>query len=1358
MILQVILAVAGLIIAFLLLYFLVIKKDDKKTTNPVTIAPKTKRILRLEERFDKDVRRHMLRFPRAFHDAPPPVVVSTSYYGYDQLIGLNLSQPIVTINPSTNQPVIPNNPATGQPFPANVINSVMLVQESGPSYPNNLNSGDIIYIGVSNTTNPPADTDVPYIQQFTVMSYDNSLVIDGTNNTLQINNATVNTPAITIPPGNYSMTDLITNINILLQTASIDIVFTQDSSSNQIVVTSTDISVQTVTVGIGTINGIFGLVAGPYASPYIPVPPALMPQTFVLYLGSPDNKNLPANWNSPIPATLPNIVVIAKEKVLPDLSINPPSEDVPSNQGFQYKSKAMIQQYTEGNDSAGQESQAFSEMVGYDATVDQLVNALDDWYPMFNSPDGLTRADVVQALYNAGLLSLNIALTTSGYGFWIGPLNSAANAIASATGVLPPEPSAPEPPDMDQIKKLLTDQALINNIQNIHDQLSYIFTNLQTTFWPEYYKQKYERGSLCPDNSGCAPNTGPDGITPVPGCDPVLFQKTQFDCMQRPVGLDPTVLYDPSLTLTNNRSMTLTKRQDLQNFLTNNNGALWTLLKSTNGPLTKMTTYFNNQNAGIGYFIELGGPYLMTLTMMICYYQELASLDTQNVGTNYNNPWISTSIGNIFKILDITSGQFLPQTSIQNQVSGCLLGDLQAQATLYQTFITNAAKLYFQRVSFSYDDLDCSWMSWFFAGLTRCNPRSAQCIPKYTCRVSDNMNGMIDETWYEAMQLKYPNSKGIYKSSGDPMVYVGTSTGTNPVRPGRTNDCQNRTAPPLDPTYGPRIEIITRIYFYTFFHEYLSFPCNQLIILRQMAGIVNNIQANDIWNNLMYDDLVNRCGYSPSLVQLYLSQPTPMFVTGTNPTGLIPAGSPGYFDPAGGYPFGLQRPSYKQAIQNWINKFGYTGTVSSVPPNPSALPITGPLPTDDDYNFGSFCTPMMSVTTNDTPVDLRMFNIPGDSGDIQGHPWTQGQCTNPNNIGITSCLKSLVNPGSATQTPVNGSQTVNGSRSTFCVDSNGKTAPVVPYSNATPPQGTFTITGGFQNIVIPAGVLSVDFEIWGGGGGSCSNNSPVAYGGGGGYVVGNINVLNEGDVLQVVVGFGAGSGNAGGNAGASTYFTNAGGNGGGATGIFLASETGVDSNNNPIYTPITEIATAGGGGGGGVDNSGGNVWHGGPGGLPGYIVVNSAMQASPSCGGAGGIYAGGIGAGTPPAPPGTVSNTGNPGSRFQGANAINNGYNFGGAGGGGGSFGGGSGGNNNDGSRWGGTGGGGGSNNFNLSFCSSSTAMYNGNFQYAGQGPTGISPNYVTNVGVGSTAPTPAGQYGSPNGYPGYAYLKFNYA
>ena len=333
-----------------------------------------------------------------------------------------------------------------------------------------------------------------------------------------------------------------------------------------------------------------------------------------------------------------------------------------------------------------------------------------------------------------------------------------------------------------------------------------------------------------------------------------------------------------------------------------------------------------------------------------------------------------------------------------------------------------------------------------------------------------------------------------------------------------------------------------------------------------------------------------------------------------------------------------------------------------------------------------------------------------------------------------------------------------------------QTAPI----NSTTFNSAFVYTGSLQTFTVPAGVTSVNIQIWGAGGGGGMGTSTV--GGAGAYITGLL-AVTPGQVLSLIVGGpgtystptvkpfgGGGGGSANGNVAAGggrsaiqfspagitltaatssgtaiTYTTS--GSYGIPNGSFV-TVTGFTSTSFNISGAISVISgtqfsilsslaaatatgtglvyqelinAAGGGGGGGVA---GNQSAGGYGGIltggAGVIIAGTAGAAGGATQTAGG--AGGVGSG----------DTGATGLFFMGASGVN------GAGGGGGLYGGGAGGGISGG--YGAAGGGGSSYISNSAFTYSATSA-----QSTGQAAPFTGTGYISGVAAG-------GNYASSGG------------
>ena len=193
---------------------------------------------------------------------------------------------------------------------------------------------------------------------------------------------------------------------------------------------------------------------------------------------------------------------------------------------------------------------------------------------------------------------------------------------------------------------------------------------------------------------------------------------------------------------------------------------------------------------------------------------------------------------------------------------------------------------------------------------------------------------------------------------------------------------------------------------------------------------------------------------------------------------------------------------------------------------------------------------------------------------------------------------------------------------------------------------TFNYTGAVQTYTVPAGVTSIQLEVWGAQGGSAVGFDGVpATGGLGGYSIGNLDVA-PGQVLSIYVGgagamYGAGGFNGGGQAG-----TEYGASGGGASDVRVGA-----------YALGDRVIVGGGGGGGAFGSYGSYGGHGGglAGGMGlsngGYTGGGGGTQVSGGAAGCcyGGAIAGTFGAG---GGPGDFHNAGGGGGWYGGGSGA----------------------------------------------------------------------------------------------------------
>ena len=293
----------------------------------------------------------------------------------------------------------------------------------------------------------------------------------------------------------------------------------------------------------------------------------------------------------------------------------------------------------------------------------------------------------------------------------------------------------------------------------------------------------------------------------------------------------------------------------------------------------------------------------------------------------------------------------------------------------------------------------------------------------------------------------------------------------------------------------------------------------------------------------------------------------------------------------------------------------------------------GNVCTESDVCAGGVCQPGGAMDCNDNNI------CTDDSCDVQNG------CEHDNVVDGTGCGQDL--------------ECWNGECASSC--ENGTTA--------------FDYTGGAQTFVVPACVLSVHLEVWGGQGGSNANPQGQAPGPLGGKSEGDLTVA-PGTTLHIFVG---GSGDSGGWNG-----------GGGVNGGWQQGRGGGGSDVRVGGTALqNRVIVAGGAGAHAPYSLGYGGWHdargGAGGGLTGGDGENSNGNAPPAGGGKGGTQNGGGAKGNDVG--GNPSSAGSLGQGGDGGGEGDNDHCGAGGGGGGGFYGGGGGGHHN----CGGGGGGGGS-------------------------------------------------------------------
>ena len=167
---------------------------------------------------------------------------------------------------------------------------------------------------------------------------------------------------------------------------------------------------------------------------------------------------------------------------------------------------------------------------------------------------------------------------------------------------------------------------------------------------------------------------------------------------------------------------------------------------------------------------------------------------------------------------------------------------------------------------------------------------------------------------------------------------------------------------------------------------------------------------------------------------------------------------------------------------------------------------------------------------------------------------------------------------------------------------------------------TYDASGTFT---VPAGVTTLNVQVWGGGGGGGGNSGRAGGGGGGGYSQGSIVVVPL-STISFTVGSGGGVGASGGTSSIGSVSAAGGGFGSSST---TSGTGGIGSTANGGAGGIPGAGTNGGGGGGGSGSSAGN-------GTAGAVSASGIGGAGGTGGGSGGK--GANSAGSNPAISGSV--------------------------------------------------------------------------------------------------------------------------
>ena len=325
----------------------------------------------------------------------------------------------------------------------------------------------------------------------------------------------------------------------------------------------------------------------------------------------------------------------------------------------------------------------------------------------------------------------------------------------------------------------------------------------------------------------------------------------------------------------------------------------------------------------------------------------------------------------------------------------------------------------------------------------------------------------------------------------------------------------------------------------------------------------------------------------------------------------------------------------------------------------------------------------------------------------------------------------------------------NYSYSPICISAGFTTTSITEPDTSTAGTNPAVTCGTYGQFTVPCGATSINIYAFGAGGGGGSGNGPAQPGhaGGGGFASGTL-AVTAGQVLEVVVGEGGGSG------GEPGYFLGGGGPartslsepGGGLSGVFTNCEGFNVLRDCAAKAPQVYLVAGGGGGGGHTSRGGGGGGlTGNAGGENSNLEQTSATPTNQGTGDGGG----GGGDQEQGGAPANPTSGGQAGAFLEGGASIAVTCNTGG-GGGGGYWGGGSG-TRNPGS--GGTGGGGGSSYYgNPQITCGATEDASTVRESGGK----LSPFYVADTGEGgphSPVPAPLSPT-TPNGEDGYLLIQ----
>jgi hypothetical protein len=389
--------------------------------------------------------------------------------------------------------------------------------------------------------------------------------------------------------------------------------------------------------------------------------------------------------------------------------------------------------------------------------------------------------------------------------------------------------------------------------------------------------------------------------------------------------------------------------------------------------------YYYNINSAVGFYQS----YLTMLLYTNVYFQELSLIDTSYDSKDgdtscYNNPYFSKYLGNRQIILNSKDNP----TQIGPQNAGkTLLYQLQSfynyskdssKQVGFLAYINKTFNLYFNNLEFK-DEQKCCKAYNSYSCMDECcqycrGAYTGNCEIKKPCEhtlsftdkneIFNNKDVETGLTWYEAMSGKYDDK--MYAKSLTNMVY------------GKF-DVQS-----------------TFTKYLTYFNESLDFPLDTYIKYAKMAGYILTIEGTqteitgtDLFKNILYElYFEDGKGNKKDTTKFNITDRWEKISIKIK------------YDPEGGYPFGLDRPSYREGIM------AYSYPETSL--NPTVQKI--------DF-FNTYCTPLVAITPSNT-VDATPLKIAGDPNKDNGFYDSKNlYCEDPNADSIKSCLLPGKTPG-----------------------------------------------------------------------------------------------------------------------------------------------------------------------------------------------------------------------------------------------------------------------------------------------------------------------------------------------------------